>query len=71
MSTMSDTELEAVTDHDHSKEVSEENSPHTHGDQESLLNTVRLKTDQQVVTMPQSIGSPSQPITSSVNPNKL
>lgn len=64
MATMSDTELEAVTDHDDSKDDAEEHSPHTHGDQESLLNTVRLKTDQQIVTTP-------QPIMPSVSPNKL
>lgn len=60
MATMSDAELEAVSDHDQSKEDAEEKSPHTHGDQESLLNTVRLKTDQQAVTISQSIAPPPQ-----------
>jgi hypothetical protein len=59
MATMSDTELEAVTDHDQGKEDAEESSPHTHGDKESLLNTVRLKTDQQAITISQSIAPPS------------
>lgn len=64
MSTMSDTELEAVTDHDHGKEDVDANSPHTHGDQQTLLSTVQLKTDQQAVTTSQSIAPPPQSISS-------
>jgi hypothetical protein len=61
--TMSDTELEAVTDHDHNKEE----VPHAHGDQESLLNNVRLNTDQRSVAITRTIAPPSQPIQSPVN----
>lgn len=55
MPMMSDAELEAVTDHDHSKDDPEEHSPHAHVDRESLLNNIRLKPDQLPVTTPQPI----------------
>lgn len=62
MAAMSDTELEVVTDHDHSKDEDTENSQHTHGDQETLSNTVRLKTDRLGLTVSPSTMSPTQPV---------
>jgi hypothetical protein len=61
--TMSDTELEAVSDHDHNKDE----VPHANGDQESLLNNVRLKTDQRSIAITRTIAPPSQPIPPPVN----
>jgi hypothetical protein len=49
MATMSDAELEAVTDYDQSKEDAEENSPHTHGDHESLVKNISLSSESKVL----------------------
>lgn len=64
MAAMSDAELEVVTDHDHdhNKDEDTENSQHTHGDQETLSNTVRLKTDRLGLTVSPSTMSPTQPV---------
>ena len=65
MSTMSDDELGAVTDHDdtkativdhgHIKKGVEENSPHTHGDQESLVNDIFLRADSKLLIPIQTV----------------
>ncbi len=55
MATMSDAELEAVSDHDQSKEDAEEKSPHTHGDQESLVKNILLNSESKILIPIQSV----------------
>ncbi len=69
LSTMSEDELEVVTDHGHTKGATDEKSPHTHGDEESLLKNNILYIERNLLTTPQSVVQP-QPIVPSVNPSK-
>jgi len=55
MSTMSDDELGAVSDHDDSKENAEEHSAHEHEDQNSLIKSMLLKTESNIQTQVQPI----------------
>ena len=61
MDTMSDAELEAVSDHDQSKEDAEENSPHTHGDHKSLVKNILLNSESKILNPIQSV-TPKYPV---------
>ncbi|MDE2421162.1 MAG: hypothetical protein KGO49_08305 [Gammaproteobacteria bacterium] len=69
LSAMSEDDLEVVTDHGHTKDVTDEKSPHTHGDEESLLKNNILYIERNLLTTPQSVIQP-QPLVPSVSPSK-
>jgi len=70
LSAMSEDELEVETDHGHTKDAAkDEKSPHTHGDEGSLLKNNILYIERNLLTTPQSVVQP-QPIVPSVNPSK-
>lgn len=69
LSAMSENEMEVETDHGHTQDDTEEKSPHTHGDDESLLKNNMLYIERKLVTTPQSV-IPTQPIMPPVSPSK-
>jgi len=69
LSAMSEDELEAETDHGHTQGATEEKSPHTHGDEESLLKNNTLYIERKLITTPQSV-IPTQPIMPPPSPSK-
>ena len=69
LSAMSEDELEVVTDHGHTKDAKDEKSPHTHGDEGSLLKNNILYIERNLLTTPQSVIQP-QPLVPSVSPSK-